>query len=273
MSHEAGVRFASQTYSWQMSGRWFGRLDSIAHTVKAAGFAGIEPEVCMIDRFETSDRMSRLLDRTELELAAMTLVLDWRGAEETESEREEADRAIELVRAFPSAKLAVVQMPSGAWTDRTQAQHNLLSCLRAVTARALDAGVAITFHPNSPSQSIVRDRADYDRVLTNLPEGLGWTPDTGHLHLGGMDPVDTIRDFLTLVDHIHLKDADQAGSWVPNGQGVIDLVGCVDLLARSHYRGWVVLEDESPEADGDPDSAAAANGKFVRSHLEPLFTD
>lgn len=262
------IEFASQTYSWQMSGKWGGRLGEIAAVVAASGFTGIEFEVVMSGGYETAPDLARLLDETGLRLAAVTLVLDWREAQETEQERAEADRVIEVVRPFPGSKLNLVPMPfASPPRDRWLAQAHLLACLTDITDRATAVGVSPTFHPNSPRGSIVRVREDYERVIPRLPEGLGWTPDTGHLAVGGMDPVEMIRLFRDRVDHIHLKDADASGRWVQNGSGAIDMAGAVALLAQTGYSGWVVVEDESPEAEQDPNAAAAANGDYIRSVL------
>jgi inosose dehydratase len=265
------IDFASQTYSWQMSGRWAGRLGEIAEVVGSSGFAGIEFEVVMSGGYETAERVEALLAANGLALAALTLVLPWRNPEETAEEVAEADRVIEIVRHFPGAKLVLVQVPFDAPpADRETAQDHLLGCLSGLAARAVAAGVSPTFHPNSPRGSIVRTRSDYERVLPLLPSGLGWTPDTGHLAVGGMDSVEMIRLYRPLVDHIHLKDADDAGNWAQNGSGSIDMAGAVALLAQTGYTGWVVVEDESPEAEADPNSAAVANGRFVRDVLTPL---
>lgn len=265
------IRFASQTYAWQMSGAWRGRLGEIAEVVGRNGFEGIEFEVVMSEGYETADAVSRLLTGNDLSVAAITLVLPWRHTEETPEERAEADRIIDVLRHFPGAKLALVQWPfDEPPAEREAAQDRLLSCLTAITARALAAGVSPTYHPNSPAGSIVRDSDDYERVLPRLPQGLGWTPDTGHIALGGMDCVEVIRRYRDRVDHIHLKDADAAGQWVPNGSGVIDMPGAVRLLAETGYSGWIVVEDESPDAERDPHASAAANSEYVRDVLKPI---
>lgn len=266
------VKFASQTYSWQMSGNWFGKLEEIVKSVRTSGFGGIEPEVCMTGGFESPQLLENLLLRNSVNLAALTLVLDWRHPVETPEERHEADRVIKVLRKFPETKLVLVQMPSHAWTDRNIAQDNLLKCLDSITHRASEFNIQVTYHPNSPTESIVRTSEDYEKILTRLPQNLGWTPDTGHLFVGGMDPVEMIRNYRELVDHIHLKDADLSGSWVPNGKGCIDLIGSVAELAKTNYSGWVVLEDESPQAEDNPMGAAHANGKYFRENLSPLFS-
>jgi len=267
------IDFASQTYSWQMSGKWGGRLGEIAEVVAMSGFTGIEFEVVMSGGYESSADVARLLEKNGLRLAALTLVLDWRQAQETESEYAEADRVIEIVSHFAGSKLNLVPMPFAVPpTDRLLAQNHLLACLTGITERAVAAGVSPTFHPNSPRGSIVRVRDDYERVIPLLPEGLGWTPDTGHLAVGGMDPVEIIRQFRDRVNHVHLKDADASGHWVQNGSGAIDMPGVVAYLAQTGYSGWIVVEDESPEAEQDPHAAASANGEYIRSVLTGSLT-
>lgn len=267
----SGVQFASQTYSWQMSGKWLGRLDEISGVVGQAGLDGIEPEVCMMDGYGTSETLGRLLSGNGLALGAIALVLDWQGEAETSAERAEADRVISLMRECAGGRLVLVQRPSDAWTDRAVAQDRLVACISKVAKRAADAGVVATFHPNSPAKSIVRTRADYDRVLPKLPEYLGWTPDTGHLEAGGMDSVEMIREYRGLVNHIHLKDVDESGGWALNGKGVVDMAGAVRVLADSGYQGWVTVEDESPFAERDPNAAALRNGTWVAESIRPLF--
>jgi inosose dehydratase len=100
---------------------------------------------------------------------------------------------------------------------------------------------------------------------------LGWTPDTGHLHVGGMDPVELIREYRELVNHIHLKDADDEGRWVKNGTGVIDMRAAVRSLVDSGFTGWVVVEDESEYAAAHPTLAVRDSARYVRERLAPLL--
>jgi inosose dehydratase len=80
---------------------------------------------------------------------------------------------------------------------------------------------------------------------------------------GGMSPLDTVTAYRGRIDHIHYKDIDVAGNWVPTGEGVIDFVGITNYLRSTDYAGWIVLEDESRSAERDPDTAAIHNGRYV----------
>jgi inosose dehydratase len=41
----------------------------------------------------------------------------------------------------------------------------------------------------------------------------------------------------------------------------------LDFLRATDYDGWVTFEDESPEAEHDPDEAVARNGRFIAGSL------
>jgi inosose dehydratase len=85
-----------------------------------------------------------------------------------------------------------------------------------------------------------------------------------------MDPLDVIRRYRDRVDHIHFKDMNSRGDWVPTGDGIIDFPGIARYLSDTGYRGWIVLEDESPQAESRPDEAARRNGDYVARTLRPF---
>jgi hypothetical protein len=83
-----------------MSGKWFGKLEEIVESVRTSGFQGIEPEVCMTSGFESPQLLENLLIGNNVELAALTLVLDWQHSLETPEEKLEADRVIKVLKNF-----------------------------------------------------------------------------------------------------------------------------------------------------------------------------
>lgn len=267
---QADIRFACQTYSWQMSGeRYRGCLEHIATVAAAAGFPALEPEAFMLDGYRESRRLHAVLADHGMELASVALACQWRHARETDEEVAEADEIIELVGSFSGAKLVLVQLPGRDRSELRVRQEYAINCMNAVGRRALDAGVRPTVHPNSPQGSVFRDAADYEVLLDKLDARIGFTPDLGHVAAGGMDPLEVVRLYRARVDHMHLKDVDGAGNWVPTGKGSIDFAGTVGYLAESGYRGWVVLEDESEDAHLDPDGAAGRNALYVQEVLVP----
>ena len=269
MSDPAELRYACQTYSWQMSiGAYAGRIEHMAQAAAAAGFTGFEPELVMLGPRWSVEQLRDVLAASHLELAGLVLAERWLGTEETTSERADAARVIEATAALPGAKIVLCPLPG---PDRrtldareVQArQVRVMARMDAVARRAAEAGVACTFHPNSPAGSLFRTPEDYRRMADLLPPSIGYTPDVGHIAKGGMDPLSVLREWGDRVDHVHIKDLAADGSWAETGAGTIDIPGLLRHLADRRYTGWVTLEDESSQAERDPDAAAARNGRYV----------
>jgi inosose dehydratase len=112
--------------------------------------------------------------------------------------------------------------------------------------------------------------------------------DTGHLLLGGGDPVQALRDWGSRVNHVHVKDvrmtvleavvsdrADMEEAWRRGvfcelGEGDVDLDGFFRALSESGYRGWLVVEQDRilkpDEKASDAAEAQARNRRWLAEH-------
>ena len=269
----SAIRFGSQFYTWQMSGqRYVGALPHITQIVSAAGFAGIEPETGMLGTYYDDPAALRdVLDQHGLALGALTLVPDWIGPRESEPEIRETERVFSYLRTFPGAHLMLVQMPGIDRRDLRERQQNVIGCINAVATRAAGHGIACSYHPNSPPGSLFRVMEDYQILLEGLDSRVvGFAPDTGHVAKGGMDVPELFETYRPLIRHVHFKDITAAGEWKAMGAGVIDFPRIVTRLRDTGYSGWIMIEDESVEAETDPDAATQKNGEYLRQTLLPL---
>lgn len=120
---------------------------------------------------------------------------------------------------------------------------------------------------------------------------MGLCLDTGHLMVGGDDPVEVAELAADRVRIVHLKDVDQGlaeqvaagrlgyeeavrqGVFRPLGDGDVETERVLDLLQRSGYRGWYVLEqdimlDGEPEEGEGPVVDVRKSLTFVESKLD-----
>lgn len=158
----------------------------------------------------------------------------------------------------------------------------LLANLDRIRDVAGEQGIEATLHPHVGT--MVENAEEVDRVLTGCTIGL--TLDTGHLLVGGADPVELARTATDRIRHTHLKDvrADVAervrareltytggvsqGLYVPLGQGDVDVAAIVQALEGAGYRGWYVMEQDTI-LDGEPRPGAGPVDD-VRAGLEFL---
>ena len=268
------IRIGCQTYTWQMSGEKY--LDKLEHIIRIAAqaeYVGLEPETQFLGRLWEPALMQETLAANGLELAALTLVEDWLHPQETDAERAHADKTIAFLQSFPGTMLAIVQMPGEDRSNLRERQENLLQCVNAIAARAHKQGIVCAYHPNSPTGSVVRTEEDYAFFLNGLDLSvIGYAPDVGHIAAGGMDPLEIIKQYRSMVNHVHYKDMAADGEWTAMGDGVIDFPGITTYLRDSGYTGWIIIEDECPRAVDEPDEVTLEDGVYARDQLLPIVT-
>lgn len=268
MTRTPDIRFTCETYAWiQCGDKYIGKIDHMAEIASKSGFEGIEPMNLQMGKFWDVGLLKETMAKYNLKFSSLALVCDWLHPKETEAERIEADRAIDLCLALGRETLLMpVQMPGKDRSNLAERQKNLILNINAVARRAADRGLTSSYHPNSPEGSIWRTREDYDKLLPMLDaKVLGWTPDVGHIAKGGMDPVQLVRQYRSLVNHFHFKDMFENGEWAATGEGIIDFKTVVSDMVATKYKGWIVFEDECEESIEDPDGVTLKDGDYIRN--------
>jgi inosose dehydratase len=165
---------------------------------------------------------------------------------------------------------------SGQWDDLATG----LAMVDGVCARY---GLTQVLHPHVGT---LVERAEHvDEVLAR--SDVRWCLDTGHLAIGGVDPVLFAADHADRVGLVHLKDVDlslapavlahevtlldatRAGLFRALGQGDVDVAGVVEALEARGYAGWYVLEQDIT-IDG-PDAGSAHPAADVKVSIDYLL--
>ncbi|WP_431277639.1 sugar phosphate isomerase/epimerase family protein [Leifsonia poae] len=170
-----------------------------------------------------------------------------------------ADRGSETRRAHPGGG------PEFGLTDEQWKvfAENVSVAADRVRARGLEP----TFHHHACTYVETPDEIDELLARTDI----GLTFDSGHLILGGGDPITGWHRWHDRINHIHLKDArksvlqavvdnrgDMRDVWagrafVPFGEGDLDLSGLMTAVLADDYAGWLVVEQDTiPQPGDDP---------------------
>ena len=143
--------------------------------------------------------------------------------------------------------------------------------MRRATGLCRERGYEPTFHPHGASY--VETPQEIEEMLKRTDVGL--CLDTGHLVIGGGDPLAAVRDWALRINHLHLKDVRRAvidqviarqgvmmdfwreGAFCPLGDGDLEIDGILRGLRDRGFAGWLVVEqDMLPRPDESPDRAA-----------------
>ena len=204
------------------------------------------------------------------------------------------ERVLEGFRAAGAATLVLAAATGTQGYDvrpalDDAAWQTLLVNLDRLALLADRSGITATLHPHVGT--MVETADDVGRVLAGSRIGL--CLDTGHLLIGGADPVRLAAEHAGRIRHTHLKDVDaiwarrvqsgevtyteavRAGLYRPLGQGNVDIAAIVRSLEGAGYDGWYVLEQDTILSGPPPDrgQAGAELGPTadVRASIEHLL--
>jgi inosose dehydratase len=144
-----------------------------------------------------------------------------------------------------------VRLSDDGWTI-------LLGNLDRLQQVVREHGMTPALHPHVGTA--IEDRAAVLRLLD--ASDIALCLDTGHLLIGGMQPLELLDRAADRVAHVHLKDVNTAvaatvsagdssylgavreGLYTPLGAGDLDIAAIVAALENVGYRGWYVLEQD-----------------------------
>ena len=188
-----------------------------------------------------------------------------------------ADAGSDLRRArpFQAARNRSLGFEAAAW-------KRFATGVEMAVARCRERGYEAALH-HEPGTHI---EAPWEISAALEYTSIGLCLDTGHLLLGGGDPLRALQDWGDRINHVHLKDARKsvvediireeapvAEIWHRHafcrlGEGDLDVDAVLEYLRR-HYTGWLVVEqDVLPDPDrmsGRPALDQRANREFLRA--------
>jgi inosose dehydratase len=201
----------------------------------------------------------------------------------------EVSRALEgFVAAGASTLVLAAATGQDGYDDRpvldSTGWQTLLTSLDRLASLAAARGVVATIHPHVGT--MVENADDVRRVLEG--SAIGLTLDTGHLLIGGVDPVGLALEHTGRIRHTHLKDVDAAwaarvqsgevgytdavrqGMYRPLGAGDIDLSAIVQALEKAGYDGWYVLEQDTILQSRPTDAGPVVDVRASIAHLRSI---
>ncbi|MDA8296679.1 MAG: sugar phosphate isomerase/epimerase [Actinomycetota bacterium] len=180
-----------------------------------------------------------------------------------EALRRDAERAASLLAGSGGTYFVTAAVLDQDWSEpgelSTQEWDAAAEGLEIVEEICAGHGLTQVLHPHVGT--IVELASHFEEVLERSP--VAWCLDTGHLAIGGADPVAFAMTHADRVGLVHVKDvalehaeavrshktslldATKAGMFRSLGRGDVDVAGVVRVLEQRGYQGWYVLEQDT----------------------------
>ncbi|MCX2948189.1 TIM barrel protein [Lentzea sp. NEAU-D7] len=209
---------------------------------------------------------------------------------DVQSTLDEADRVAAILKAGGAEVLVLAAATGLDGYDETpkltdDEWNTLVGTCAKIREIAARHGLRTVLHPHVGTH--VEREAEVERFLVD--SDLQLCLDTGHLLIGGTDPVELARRYPDRIGHVHLKDvrgeiaakvrsgelsytdAVEQGIYVPLGDGDVDVEALVKLVQEAGYTGWFVLEQDTQLKNGSPvDKPLKDTGRSL-AHLSKIL--
>ncbi|MDH3299797.1 MAG: sugar phosphate isomerase/epimerase [Acidimicrobiia bacterium] len=234
--------------------RVLAEMSSLGFTKTELGSTGWLPE--------NTAELRSILARHDMSLLAAFIPLVLHDPEQADRTRAEAVATAELLADSGARYFNTAPVTSTDWQPRrpvTGAEWaHLYQMIAEIGKICAEHNLLQVIHEHVGC--VVETADEVQAVIDNTDAAL--VVDTGHLAIGGCDPVELVKHHADRVGLVHLKDTDlavaarlndkqltlmeavQEGLFTPLGRGDLDVAGLITSLEDGGYDGWYVIEQD-----------------------------
>lgn len=243
-------------------------IEQIYKDVGSLGFYGLELFTFQIQGMEANGGMAALIEKYNLPLISAYGGPDLLDAAKR---KDSIAQALEWARLLKKYGGKVVTIgPNGVRRDSynfKEHKDDIVTTLNEFGKALTDLGLTGCVHQHTGTCIESRDEtyAVMESVDTRY---VSFGPDIGQLQKGGSDPVQVVKDFLPIVNHMHLKDyngGEYFAGYCPLGQGKVNIPAILDMMDGRPLAGMIMVELDGTPRNPMPALEAAT---IAKTYLE-----
>ena len=222
------------------------KQDDAIHDIGGLGFYGYETFGEVLTKKDADGNLAQELEQAHLPLISGYCTIN---LTDTTKHADELAKAVTWAKLIKKYKGRVFVLgPNQVKRDTyVYADHKayIVSMLNDTAHAVAQEGLTPVLHQHTGTCVETREEtyATLDAVDTTV---LKFGPDVGQLMKGGSDPVKVVKDYLPLVQHMHLKDYDgkddRLADYCPLGQGKVDVPAILDVMEGRKLQGMIMVE-------------------------------
>lgn len=220
-------------------------MEQIFKDISSLGFYGLELFSWQIQGMEENGGLAPLIEKYNL-----PLVSAYGGPDllDVAQRRDSIAQSLEWAKLLKKYGGKVVTIgPNGVRRDSYNFQehkNDIVTTLNEYGNALADIGLTGCLHQHTGT--CIESREETYAVMESVDTRVvKFGPDIGQLQKGGSDPVQVVKDFLPIVNHMHLKDYNGGEYFVgycPLGQGKVDIPAILDMMDGRTLAGMIMVE-------------------------------
>lgn len=222
------------------------QVDDAIAAIASLGYYGFETFGDVLTKREDTGGIGQVLSKNNLPLISGYCTVNLTEPSVRDAEMAKADKWCGLIKKY-NGRIFVVGPNSVKRDSYDFAAHkaNIIETLNELAKRVEGQGLTPVLHQHTGT--CIESRDETYAVLEAVDtRHLKFGPDVGQLTKGGQDAVKVVKDFLPIVQHMHLKDFagtnDRLLGYCPLGQGKVNVPAILDMMEGRKISGMVMVE-------------------------------
>jgi len=251
-------------------------LEPALKDIAALGYHSFETFGNVIDDYETKrGGFSQVIEKYKVPIVSAFCQTDVLDPSKKKAELEKLVRWSKLTKANGGK---VIEYCAGGrrtkdFNYKDYAKY-MIESMNDFAKAVTDEGLVCALHPHTGTPVETEEEIYY--VMNNLDTRyMKFGPDVGQIQKGGGDPVKICKDFMPLIEHVHLKDyaGGESGylGYSPLGVGHVKLAEILNMLEkrRKSMAGMIMFELDYQQ-NGKPPYSNYEAAKISRDYLAKL---
>jgi len=250
--------------TWGANARRPEALDPSVKEIASLGYWAFETFAQVLDNWDAKNELKALIDRHGVPLNAGYFTIN---VTDPSLRKDNVPQVIKLAKIIQKhgGNHLVLQVNGVKRAEYNFQEHraNIISGLNDCAMAINDVGVGAGLHQHTGTAVETRDEVYAVMEAVNTGH-VKFAPDVGQLQRGGADAAKVVKDFLSIITHMHLKDFDGA-RYCPLGQGKVDIAGILDMMEMANQQANLNVE-----LDGSKPLTPLEAAQVTKTYLQKL---
>jgi inosose dehydratase len=232
------------------------QVEQAISDIASQGFYGFETFGQVLEKWEGQGGLGAVLEKHHLPLISGYCGLNLSDPAKRQEAIDTALKWSKIIKKY-NGRVAVIgpNQVDRATYDFAAHKADIVMTLNEAAKAITDLGLTAVLHQHTGTcvESHDETYAVLDAVDTRYVK---FGPDIGQLTKGGADAVQVVKDYLPLVQHMHLKDYNGTDphllGYCPLGQGKVNIPAILNLMAGRQISGMINVELDNDFKDPSP---------------------
>ncbi|MGY3214993.1 sugar phosphate isomerase/epimerase family protein [Mucilaginibacter sp. HD30] len=223
-------------------------LEASLKDIASLGFHSFETFGQVMEQFEKQPGgFAQVVEKYKVPIVSAFCTHDVLDPAKTAAEVEKLRRWCKILKANGGNVIEYCAGGSRRGYDYKNYKKNLVDSMNMYGKVAQEEGLVAALHPHTGTPIETEEEIYF--IMENVDTRyMKFGPDVGQIQKGGGDPVKICKDFMDLIEHVHLKDFAGGDNgylgYSPLGEGKVQLATIMDMLEKRKKKmaGMVMFE-------------------------------